>query len=198
MKRVFIVRHGNTFEANEPTRRIGARSDLDLTATGLDQAHRLGVHLDGVAPMIERVLCGPLRRTQQTAAAICEHLRLRPRWQTVSWLKEIDHGPDEGVAEDAVVARIGKAALAAWDREATVPPGWPIDRDKQIAAWRSFLASPPAVETLLVTSNGVARFALIAAGIAADRDSLGLRTGAWGELATTNGGTRLVSWNVRP
>ena len=35
MTRLVIVRHGNTFEAGEPPRRIGARTDLPLTATGV-------------------------------------------------------------------------------------------------------------------------------------------------------------------
>ncbi|MGA3882329.1 histidine phosphatase family protein, partial [Bacillus pumilus] len=39
-----IVRHGNTFAAGEPPRRIGARTDLPLTAQGQAQAEALGAH----------------------------------------------------------------------------------------------------------------------------------------------------------
>jgi broad specificity phosphatase PhoE len=42
MTRIVIVRHGNTFEAGETPRRIGARTDLPLTADGQAQADALG------------------------------------------------------------------------------------------------------------------------------------------------------------
>ncbi len=48
-------------------------------------------------------------------------------------LTEVDHGPDEGKTEEAVVARLGAAAIAAWDREGIVPPGWTVDPEARLA-----------------------------------------------------------------
>ncbi|WP_031293614.1 histidine phosphatase family protein, partial [Sphingobium sp. HDIP04] len=42
MRRIFIIRHGNTFESNADARRIGARTDLALVESGHAQAERLG------------------------------------------------------------------------------------------------------------------------------------------------------------
>ena len=54
-----VVRHGNTFEADEQPRRIGARTDLPLTAKGVEQARALGrrTRLCGLrlVPIVEQV-----------------------------------------------------------------------------------------------------------------------------------------------
>ena len=42
MTRLYIARHGNTFEAGEAPRRVGRRTDLPLTAAGRAQAEALG------------------------------------------------------------------------------------------------------------------------------------------------------------
>ena len=58
MTRLVIVRHGNTFEAGEPPRRIGARTDLPLTATGVAQAEALARHFAANGVSFDRVFCG--------------------------------------------------------------------------------------------------------------------------------------------
>ena len=191
-----IVRHGNTFEAGEPPRRIGARTDLPLTATGMAQAEALGRHFAGMDWRFARVLTSPLLRTRQTAAAILRHLR-GPAPQTADWLREIDHGPDEDRDEDAVRARIGQAALTAWNDHARPPPGWQVDADARIAAWRKVLATDSG-PTLLVTSNGAARFALIAGGLTAP-DGLALATGSYGVIERgADGALSVIEWGRRP
>lgn len=196
-----IVRHGNTFEAGEPARRIGARSDLPLTASGLAQAEALGRHFARQGWHFAQALVSPLRRTQATAAAILAHqpaIASRP----CAWLREIDHGPDEDRPEAEVVARIGAQALAAWDSQGTSPPGWIVDAPGRLRAWRAFLATA-SQPTLLVTSNGAARFALLALGLAPDRAlklaTLKLATGAYGLIVReADGALRLAAWDVRP
>lgn len=181
--RAIVVRHGNTFAPGQPPRRIGARSDCPLVDSGRAQAQVLARHFAGVA--FDRCLVSPLRRTCETAAIIAPDLPL----ETADWLAEIDHGPDEGATEEQVAARIGTAALARWDAEALPPPGWRVDAPARTAAWRRFLT----VETgtiLLVTSNGAAKFARIALGLAPGR----LRTGAYGEIVERE----VTAWDVRP
>ncbi len=62
MTRLVIVRHGNTFEAGEPPRRIGAGTDLPLTESGIDQARALGWHFAKNRIAFDRVLSSPLIR----------------------------------------------------------------------------------------------------------------------------------------
>ena len=192
MSRLVIVRHGNTFEAGEIPRRVGARTDLPLTAAGLEQARALGRHFADT----EFTTChaGALLRTRQTAEALLAEMHPPLPVTTADLLTEIDHGPDENHTEAEVEARIGAAALAAWEHDAVPPPGWIVDADKRIAAWRE-LAATATGHTLLVTSNGAARFALIAFGIAPAK----LRTGAYGVIETGGpAGFRLIEWDRRP
>lgn len=193
-----IVRHGNTFETGEPPRRIGAHTDLPLTQKGLAQADALGAHFAGLGWWFERVLSSPLLRTGQTAEAILAHQQgtaVAP--QATDWLREIDHGPDENQEEDTVLARIGADALAAWDNQALPPPGWTVDAPSRIAAWQDLFAKQCGA-TLLVTSNGAARFALVAAGLG-HPGGMKLATGSYGVIDRDAAGTLTVrEWGRRP
>lgn len=180
--RAIILRHGDTFAPGEAPRRIGARTDLPLVESGRQQARTLAEHFAGVR--FGRCLVSPLLRTRETAAIVAPHLVPEP----TEWLREIDHGPDEGRREDDVIARIGADALAAWEREALPPPGWIVDAPERVAAWRAFLATDGT--TLLVTSNGAARFARLALGLPPAK----LRTGAYGEIVDG----RITRWDERP
>ena len=194
-----IVRHGNTFAAGEPPRRIGALTDLPLTAKGEAQAHALGRHFAVQGCRFDSVLASPLLRTRATAEAIMahqpEHASLKA--QPCDWLREIDHGPDENQSEERVLARIGVQALADWDERAVPPPGWHVDAAPRLAAWTAFLCQSEGT-VLLVTSNGAARFALLAAGLA-EGPTLKLATGAYGVIGRNETGAfHLISWGLRP
>lgn len=181
--RAFVVRHGDTFRPGEEPRRIGARTDLPLVASGRTQAHRLAAAFAGTA--IDRCLTSPLLRTRQTAAIVVPKLQA----ESAEWLREIDHGPDEGMTQSAVRNRLGDAALLAWEARAVAPDGWIVDAAYRVEAWRSFFATARGT-TLLVTSNGAARFALLALG----KPPAKLRTGAFGEIVDG----RIVAWDIRP
>jgi len=194
---VTIVRHGNTFTAGQPPRRIGARTDLPLVESGRVQARALGVALQ----RFDIVLAAPLLRTRATAEAILAAQYRAPAIESADWLTEIDHGPDEGEAEDAVIARIGTDALTAWDTEARAPDGWIIDEPARLQGWRD-LWTRGTGRVLIVTSNGAARFALRSDASlqaqSATLPSLKLRTGAYGVIARTADGLRLLEWDRRP
>jgi broad specificity phosphatase PhoE len=191
-----IVRHGNTFEPGEPPRRIGARTDLPLVESGRAQATALGRAFATRKLSFTSILCSPLARTRETAALILDHLPPAPQIDACDWLAEIDHGPDEDQAEDAVRARGGAAALVAWETRGIAPPGWIVDVDARLAAWHRLFATTHDGDLLLVTSNGAARFGLLAAGLSPP--SLKLRTGAWGQIRLDAEGRHLVEWDVRP
>lgn len=194
--RIFIIRHGNTFGPGETPRRIGAGTDLPLVESGHRQADRLSAHLAKRGLAVSGLFSSPLRRARETAERIGAALRHAPDG-TLPWLNEIDHGPDEGQPEEAVIARIGKEAIERWDRQGIAPPDWIVDAETRIAAWQAFFRQLPEGDHLLVTSNGAARFALLALG--ASTDGLKLRTGAYGELAIgLNGAITLSGWDIRP
>lgn len=199
MARLFIVRHGNTFDKGDTVTRVGARTDLPLSVSGREQAERLAAHFS--ATSFAAAFCSTLTRTRQTARAILGRRTDSPALLIAPFLTEIDYGPDENQPEEVVAARLGPA-LEAWDRDGTPPPGWLVDPAELREGWRALLRRaadlPGDANALIVTSNGIARFLpdtvnALPAGI--DRK---LKTGAWGEVIVTASGSELVSWNVRP
>lgn len=205
MTRLYIVRHGNTFEAGEAPRRIGSRTDLPLTAAGLAQADALGAHFAKLGVRFARALSSGLKRTQATAEAILGRQPHPLVLETADFLAEIDHGPDENQTEDVVLARIGRAALELWDIEAVPPPGWDVRPDWRRSEWQKFVAYASELHRddaiLLVTSNGAGRFALSAFGLKPGGKAQGVkfRTGSYGLVQAGGGGKfRLLEWDKRP
>jgi broad specificity phosphatase PhoE len=197
--RIFIVRHGDTFEPTEPSRRIGARTDLPIVASGRLQAATLGRWFAAQGIRFGRALAGPLIRTIETAGIILSYSADPPPLEMTEWLREVDHGPDEGQSETAVIARLGTAAIEDWDREGVPPPGWNVDAAARLAAWDAYLSAPPEGDSLLVTSSGAARFAVIARPELQPPGSLKLRTGAVAVVKKDgNGGLETALWNFRP
>lgn len=192
--RLYIVRHGNTFEKGDIVTRVGGRTDLPLSPSGRVQAEALAAHLADISFATAR--SGPLKRTRETAAAILAG-RAEPELTTELFLREIDYGPDENKPEDEVVARIGKTALEAWETHSVPPPGWRVDPAALVGNWQD-LFDDLAYEFgahLVVTSNGIARFALAAAG---NTRAGKLRTGAYGVIVLQDGAARAEAWDVRP
>lgn len=193
--RLYIVRHGNTFEEGDVVTRVGGRTDLPLSPSGVVQVEALGVHLAGVDFVSART--GPLKRTRETAGAILAGRGEEPELLTELFLREIDYGPDENRPETDVVARIGQAALEAWEAHSVVPPGWRVDPAALVGNWQELFRElgAEAGAHLIVTSNGIARFALQAAG---DRRAGKLRTGAYGVIEIDGGNAVVSEWDVRP
>lgn len=204
MTDIYIVRHGNTFDKGDTVTRVGARTDLPLSASGQAQANKLAEHFRDLVPDgFDAAFCSELQRTRQTAESILRACGSRRNLQVLEFLREVDYGPDENQPEDRVIARIGEAALKAWDEDAVPPSGWDVAPDALIAEWASLLntLSGPqsAAPVLIVTSNGIARFVLDAVvEFQRKPDSIKLKTGAYGLIRTHPGGATLVDWNVRP
>lgn len=196
MRRIFIIRHGNTFESSADARRIGAGTDIPLVESGCAQADRLGAWFAAQNLPIRRLHSSPLLRAQQTATRIAAATG-HPVDGPLPWLNEIDHGPDEGRPEAQVLARLDAQALTAWDEQGIAPKDWIVDAESRIAAWKDWFAQAGEGADLLVTSNGAARFALLALGL--PLANLKLRTGAFGELAIDETGrAQLIRWDERP
>lgn len=200
MARIFVVRHGNTFDPGDTITRVGGRTDLPLSRSGQAQAIALATHFSPIRFMA--ALASPLIRTRSTARTVLAARPDSPALLIAPFLREIDYGPDENQPEAAVEARIGAVALAAWDRDAIVPSGWKVDPDAIRAGWHTLLKRagdlPDDANALIVTSNGIARFLPDATDGTPDGLDRKLKTGAWAEIVTTPQRAWITSWNRKP
>ncbi len=202
--KVIIVRHGNTFDKGDIVTRVGRRTDLALSESGKMQAIRLGSYLAKSYPKLDMVYTGTLKRTIETASLVLDQFRRQPKTTTSPDFDEIDYGPDENKPECEVVERIGKAALNAWNEDAIPPQGWQVDPGRIIEMWKNFFLSLanscPGTVTMVVTSNGIARFAPFCL---ADPDgfrkkhTLKLSTCAFGEFQLEGNKWFCHTWNRR-
>ncbi|MFA5592527.1 MAG: histidine phosphatase family protein [Micavibrio sp.] len=201
---LIIARHGNTFEKGETPRRVGARTDLPLTETGRIQARAIGAWLKQRGLYPEAVYASQLKRTIETAElALKEAGYTEPVYQ-LEIFNEIDYGPDENKREDEVIARIGADAIKAWDENATVPDSWNFNPESCIQNWKDFarhLVEDEQDCALVVTSNGIARFAPHITGDFGDfsqNHPLKISTGAVCILEFSNDRWTVKEWNVKP
>jgi broad specificity phosphatase PhoE len=211
---LYIVRHGNTFDKGDIVTRVGGRTDLPLSTSGLGQASALAQHFAEQGVSFTSASTSPLKRTRVTAETILAAQTAAPELKTRLFLREIDYGPDENRPEPEVVARIGEAALQAWETDGTPPPGWRVDPQALIGNWQELFREIGAISGnhLIVTSNGIARFALKAAG-AEGSHTMKLATGAYGVIALdgevkqghhsaslvmASAAITVRDWNVRP
>ena len=137
------------------------------------------------------------RRSASTALCCSTAQPNAPELTTDLFLREIDYGPDENRPEEDVIARIGKPALDAWERDSIPPPGWRVDPAAIIGNWQEVFSDLVEEEGdhLIVTSNGIARFALAAAN--AHRPDAKLPTGGYGVIELSPDPV-VLHWSLRP
>ncbi len=205
MTTLIIARHGNTFEDNEPPRRIGRRTDLPLTEKGRAQARALGRWLQENDMRPDAIFTSHLRRTRETAALAMIEARLALHLQKEGIFNEIDYGPDENKTEAEVMARIGEPALKEWDEKAIVPPGWKADPESLMDNWQLFgeriRKSYPGCVVMVITSNGIARFAPCLTGDwqgFKEKYPLKISTGAFCILESSDKVWAVRHWNKKP
>lgn len=197
MKTLIIARHGNTFNPGDTVTYVGARTDLPLGGSGRAQARALGDHLreNNLIPSI--IYTSTLKRTRETAALAFPDISATP----LKIFNEIDYGPDENKTREDVIARIGEKAHLDWENNNIIPQGWKIDVDSIIENWENFSAQLTHLTVLVVTSNGIARFA---PHITGDYESFRrsftpkLATGAYGILVRNGNQWHVKEWNKRP
>ncbi len=214
MTTLIIARHGNTFNRGDVLTRVGARTDLPLVDKGREQAKALGLYLKTQNLTPDAAYCSTLQRTQETAKIALTECGAKIPPYSLSIFDEVDYGPDENKTEEDVIARIGKQAIKDWDSHAIAPDEWKINPDEVIENWKNFGKEITRThdtvtnnildisETILVvTSNGIARFAPYITG---DYDSFSnqydikLATGALGILSFQNEKWGVEDWNIKP
>ena len=202
---VLVARHGNTFGPGDILLRCGARTDLPLSSSGEAQAARLGQYLRRYHPNIAHVFVSNLERTRQTAEIAVDQFSAKPDISPHAMFDEIDYGPDEGKPESEVVSRIGQQALDLWNSDNVVPLGWLCDRSTMINKWREFLACIAKEycghTTLVITSNGVARFLLyltLQKQGAYGFPGFKLSTGALAVIHQQGADWNVAQWNITP
>ncbi len=197
MLTLFIARHGNTFDSGDIPLRVGKGTDLSLSKSGQEQAKQLGLFLNKTNAKMDEVYVSSLKRTQETAHIALPHFP----YIVDSIFDEVDYGIDEGQPESSVVHRIGKEALKQWDEEGVVPQGWNINTEKIIQNWKQFSINcikkyPLGGMVLVVTSNGIARFAPYILNVY--EKQVKMRTGAISALSYIENQWKILFWDVRP
>ncbi|MCK6418053.1 MAG: histidine phosphatase family protein [Alphaproteobacteria bacterium] len=199
MTTLIIARHGNTFNPTDIVTYVGARTDIPLSASGQAQARALGDHLRQQGLIPDTIFTSTLKRTRETAALAFPDIVATP----LPVFNEIDYGPDENKTREDIIVRIGKKALQEWEDHNVVPPGWQIDTNTIIGNWKNFATQNIRNKkfVLVVTSNGIARFA---PHITGDYESFRrsfnpkLATGAYGILVPDGDQWHVRDWNKRP
>ena len=196
--KVVVVRHGNTFRPDEPCRRVGCRTDLELVSTGIEQAKALGTFFRKEGLLPHAITSAPLKRTLQTAQYMLHAMNVAMPVTLQPLFSEIDYGVDDNQPEEKVVERIGRSALDLWNQKGIPPQGWYVDSEKIINNWKQFLnrcaAKNPGQTTFVVTSNGIARFLIPA--LQAKVDDIKLKTGHFALLELEKTGWVLSRWNA--
>ncbi|MBI1300171.1 MAG: hypothetical protein GC137_00795 [Alphaproteobacteria bacterium] len=214
MTTLIIARHGNTFTPNQTPTRVGARTDLPLVEKGEEQAKALGQYLKNNNLIPDVAYSSTLKRTKDTAKIALKECGVSLPVYALDIFNEIDYGLDENQTEETVIKRIGKKAIEAWDKDAIPPQGWNVNPDQIIKDWQRFslqiISSHDTVTNnvmplkeivLVVTSNGIARFA---PHLTEDFDTfknnhtIKLSTGALGIMAFENDSWKIKDWNIRP
>jgi probable phosphoglycerate mutase len=204
--KLLIARHGNTFSPDAVVRRVGI-TDLPLVESGLHQGHLLGLYLKQNNLIPQVIFTSQLKRTIQTAEQAQNALGIHLPIKSLSLFNEIDYGPDENQPEEQVLARIGKEALHAWETQAQVPKGWNVRPKDLIKNWMDFcsriLSEYTGQTCLVITSNGIARFAPYLTGDFEQFKTqypLKLATGALSifEHQESSKIWECVGWNIKP
>jgi probable phosphoglycerate mutase len=120
--RVFLVRHGNTFNPGETCLQVGLRTDLALTEGGRTQLCARGEKLkqDGVRP--KTIFAGSLKRQKESASILMQLLAPAEPVVLEDALNEIDYGLWEGLSAEEIKSRWPKE-YELWSTSAVWPDG---------------------------------------------------------------------------
>ncbi len=163
---LYLIRHGNTFNADEPARQIGIQTDLPLTEKGRTQALTMAKFFSQRNINLANIYCSHLARQKETAhiiaTAVNNKLSVHDK---ISALSELDYGQWEGLTVEEIQQN-WHAEYQAWTDQAQWPEaifiGSADEKINQLALWLNSLRHQyqPGQHVAAVTSNGTIRFFL--------------------------------------
>ena len=205
MTTLIIARHGNTFEAHETPRIVGAHEDLALTQKGEEQAQAVGDAIKESGIVLKTIVSGPLIRTRRFAEIIAERIEFAGGVQIDERLRELDFGAWSGLSDDDVAARFGQAALDDWRKHGRphAAAHWAPGEDEIRSNLQSLAAELASGEpALCVTSNGILRYAMeLDPAAFTDQGKDGgfrVKTGRVCAFRRDAGQLRLIFWDLAP
>lgn len=156
--RLFLARHGNTFNEGDKVVMVGAKTNLPLTSFGHQQAFNLSEFFKNQDIHLDKVYCGSLLRQQETASAISQDVIAH-----VAALDELDYGPWEGLTDDEIRAQWPQE-FENWDKKGIWPHhlfGMSFEHKKDlIQKWVNQIVSNQDETVLAVSSGGIIRLFL--------------------------------------
>lgn len=205
MNTIIIARHGNTFDPGDQVVRVGCKTDMPLSVSGIHQAELIGKYVKKNRIHLAAVFTSTLKRTIETATVALESAGQNVPITHLQLFNEVDYGPDEGKTEEQVIARIGEHAIHDWNTLAVVPPGWIVDPQVVVENWKRFAANMllkfPDQTVLVITSNGIARFAPYLTHNFlefSEKHNIKLGTGCLAAMSHKGDNWQIDYWNERP
>lgn len=205
MPQLILVRHGNTFEADQTPTFVGGRTDMKLTATGEAQGQAIADMIAVSFMPVTQIVTGPLIRTRRFAELISQATRAPT--QVDDRLKEVDYGLWENKSTEEVKALYGNEIVENWETRGLWPSemNWSPDEETLTGNIRSLLTAQHEALTqretgnsVIVTSNGILRFVYrLITGANPDKQAK-VKTGAYCALTPSVDGWKIAVWNKRP
>jgi broad specificity phosphatase PhoE len=202
---LLFARHGNTFEAGEVARIVGAHEDLPLTEAGKEQARVLGRAIKQSGLELQLICAGPLSRTKVFAEIAAAEADFKGVLRIDTQLRELDFGIWSGLSDEEVAARFGQDVLDDWRRHGKRPAaaGWSPEESATrtaLSALAEEIGNKP--DALCVTSNGVLRYAMeldpTAFALRGKDGGFRVKTGKLCAFRRTAEGLRIAFWDETP
>jgi broad specificity phosphatase PhoE len=164
---LLFSRHGNTFAPHEIPVWVGAKEDLPLVDSGIQQAKNLAYAIQRSGFTLKAIYCGPLRRTRDYAKIVLEEIHIPLKPLIDSRLQEIDYGIWSGLSSVEIQKKGYGLELAAWEELSQWPKeaGWQASPELMFAQVKSFSEDlikkyAPEDNILIISSNGRLRYFL--------------------------------------
>ncbi len=208
--RLMVVRHGNTFEANQVATQVGAKTDMALTEKGLAQAQAFADLLleKGLRP--QAIYSGSLQRQSKTANILTNTFPQAALITHTPALDEIDYGAWEGLTLEEITQR-WPAEYGAWHTQGIWPNAiFGQSLEYHLSALNKWLLTVSEQVTeggliVAVSSNGIIRFLLqwvpgLWQSIVNEKkiNDYKVGTGNYCELVFEGLTPKIESWNVKP
>jgi broad specificity phosphatase PhoE len=166
MRNLILARHGNTFNPGDKVTFVGARNDLPLVESGIQQATLVGQSLLAKGICLDAIFCGPLKRTRQFAEIIRTILAFDRPPIVDERLNELDYGQWSGLTDTEVIEKFGQSDFDNWNKNGIWPKEAFAESDSeinsQIASFVMHLKCnyEACQNVLAISSNGKLRYFL--------------------------------------